>query len=62
MVKEIAVLQVKDKTFKNDKGEEISYKECFVVLDGQEFALYPMKNKKELFKYCLKKEIENLGE
>lgn len=62
MEKEIAILKVRDKEFVNDKGEKVPYKEVFVSLDGEEFPLYPTKNKKELFKYCLKKEIENLGD
>lgn len=57
---DIAVLRCQKANFKNDKGEDIKYMSYFVDIGSERIGVYPNKDKKALFNYLVKQEIENL--
>ena len=48
-------LTVEEKTFKNDKGEDISYLDCSSEICGETVRFYPKPEDKSLLKHLIKK-------
>ncbi len=48
-------LTVEEKTFKNDKGEDIGYLDCSAEICGETVRFYPKAEDKSLLKHLIKK-------
>ena len=48
-------LTVEEKTFKNDKGEDIGYLDCQAEICGETVRFYPKAEDKSLLKHLIKK-------
>lgn len=51
-------LTVEEKTFKNDKGEDIGYLDCLAEICGETVRFYPKAEDKSLLKHLIKKVCE----
>ncbi len=51
-----AEIEITQKTFVNDQGEEVPYIAYTLQLGGKEFALFPRKDDKKLLNYMIEQQ------
>lgn len=51
-----AEIEITQKTFVNDQGEEVPYIAYTLKLGGKEFALFPRKDDKKLLNYMIEQQ------